>query len=205
MRAVLLGCANRHNQRGALEQALADHPRSHFLQTPGALVVIHRGQSWVIVVLAAGVTAAEWLHDPAPRWAWVAWACVAGAAAVLWPLASWRPRALVALLVGLAASLSFSQQRLTAIETRWPDERERRVTAASQHLAADLHSALSRAERLAQAAVQSAPASRAEAFRTLEGLIPGGGPEMSIVLFDDQRLPWAWSGRHRLPPQSQGD
>jgi signal transduction histidine kinase len=28
---------------------------------------------------------------------------------------------------------------------------------------------------------------------------------MSVVVFDQQGLPWAWAGRHRLPPESQGD
>ena len=155
--------------------------------------------------MAAGVAAAEWLHQPAPIWVGIAWACVAGAGVALWPLAGWRRRLLAALLLALAASLTLSQQRLTIIETRWPPEREHRVTAASQRLAGDLHSALQRAERLAQAAILSAPGSRAEAFHTLDGLVPRSGPEMSVVVFDQQGLAWAWAGRHRLPPQSQGD
>jgi signal transduction histidine kinase len=167
--------------------------------------LIHRGQSWVIVILVAGVAAAEWLRQPAPLWVGIAWACVAGAAAALWPLAGWRRRILVALLLALAASLTLSQRRLTAIETRWPDERERRVTAASQHLDGDLRSALHRTDTLAQAAARSAPNSRAQAFHTLDRLVPPSGPEMSVVVFDQQGLPWAWAGRHRLPPQSQGD
>jgi two-component system nitrogen regulation sensor histidine kinase NtrY len=167
--------------------------------------LIHRGQSWVIVVLAAGVAAAEWLRQPAPIWVGIAWTCVAAAVVAFWPLADWRRRILAALLLALAASVTLSQRQLTAIETRWPDEREHRVTAASQHLAGDLHSALHQAERLAEAAVRSAPSSRAEAFHTLERLVPPGGPEMSVVVFDQQGLPWAWAGRHRLPPQSQGD
>ena len=28
---------------------------------------------------------------------------------------------------------------------------------------------------------------------------------MSVVVFDQQGLPWAWAGRHRLPPRSEGD
>jgi two-component system, NtrC family, nitrogen regulation sensor histidine kinase NtrY len=167
--------------------------------------LIHRGQSWVIVILAAGVAATEWLRQPAPVWVGIAWACVAGAAVILWPLAGWRRRILAALLLALAASLTLSQRQLTAIETRWPEEREHRVTAASQRLAGDLHAALHQAERLAQAAAATAPSSRAEAFHTLDGLVPSGGPEMSVVVFDRQGLPWAWAGRHRLPPQSQGD
>ena len=159
----------------------------------------------MIVILAAGVAAAEWLRQPTPIWVGIAWACVAGAAVALWPLAGWRRRLLAALLLALATGLTLSQQRLTAIETRWPEEREHRVTAASQHLAGDLHAALHQAERLAQAAVGNARGSRAEAFHTLDGLVPPNGPEMSVVVFDQQGRPWAWAGRHRLPPESQGD
>src|ERR1700675_3718963 len=119
MGAVLLSRADRHDERGALEQALAHQARSHFLQTPGAPVLIHRGQSWVIVILAAGVAAAEWLRQPTPIWVGIAWACVAGAAVALWPLAGWRHRLLAALLLALAASLTLSQQRLTPLESRW--------------------------------------------------------------------------------------
>src|SRR5205823_3413209 len=39
----------------------------------------------------------------------------------------------------------------------------------------------------------------------LDGLVPPNGPEMSVVVFDQPGRPWAWAGRHRLPPQSQGD
>jgi two-component system, NtrC family, nitrogen regulation sensor histidine kinase NtrY len=166
---------------------------------------MHRGQSWVVVILAAGVAAAEWLRQPGLLWVVIAWAAAAGAVATLWPLAGWRRRLLSALLLSLGASLTVSQHRLTTIETRWPEERERRVTGASQHLAGDLQSALHRAERLAEAAAQRAPGSRAEAFHTLENLVPVHGPEMSVVVFDQQGLPWAWAGRHRVPPKSQGD
>ena len=157
------------------------------------------------MVLVAGVAAAEWLRQPSPLWVGIAWACVAGAVLAMWPLAGWRRRMLAALLLALAASLTFSQRRLTAIETRWPAERERRVTAASEHLEGDLRSAQHRAERLAEAATQSSPSSRAEAFHALQRLVPRGGPELSVVVFDRQGLPWAWAGRHRLAPQRQGD
>ena len=130
---------------------------------------------------------------------------MAGAAVALWPLAGWRRRILAALLLALAASLTSSQRQLTAIETHWPDEREKRVTAASEHLQGNLKSALHRAERLAEAAARNAPSSRAEAFHALEQLVPRSGPEMSVVVFDQQGLPWAWAGRHRLPPRSEGD
>jgi two-component system, NtrC family, nitrogen regulation sensor histidine kinase NtrY len=124
---------------------------------------------------------------------------------MLWPLRTGRRLGLAILLLVLAGSLSLSQRQLTAIEERWPDEREARVTAASQHLQGDLHSALRRAEQLAEAAAKVPPGDRAAAFRTLDRLTPRGGPEMSVVLFDASGLPWAWAGRHRLSPEPKGD
>ena len=131
--------------------------------------------------------------------------CVVAEIALLWPLAGWRRRLLAVLLGGLAASLTLGQRYLKAIETRWPEEREERVTAASQHLAGDLHAALHRAERLAEAAIASPSDSRVAALRVLDRLVPSAGPEMSVVVFDQQGHPWAWAGRHRLPPRIEGD
>jgi signal transduction histidine kinase len=123
----------------------------------------------------------------------------------LYPFQGWRRRALAVTLFGLALSLTLAQRHLTGIERRWPQEREDRVTAASQRVAGDLHAVLHRAERLAQAAVNALPSDRAAAFQFLDRLVPAGGPEMSVVVFDEQGDPWAWAGRHRLPPRVEGD
>jgi two-component system nitrogen regulation sensor histidine kinase NtrY len=167
--------------------------------------LIHRGRSWVIVVLVAGGAAAEWLRAPSPVPVWIAWACVLAAVAALWPVAGWRPRVLVLLLLGLATALTIANEQLQSIENQWQRERENRVTAASRHLESDLHSALHRAERLAEAAIASSPDNQAAAFRVLHRLVPSAGPEMSVVVFDPLGHPWAWAGRHRLPPRSAGD
>ncbi|MFL5403884.1 MAG: sensor histidine kinase [Gemmatimonadales bacterium] len=159
----------------------------------------------MIIVLAAGIVAAEWLRHPSLAWVGIEWGCAIAAAAALWPFRDARRLVLVALLAALALSLTFSQRRLTAVETRWPEEREARVTAASQHLQGDLHSALRRTERLAEAAARISPADRAAAFHALERLTPETGPEVSVVVFDTQGLPWAWAGQHRLPPVANGD
>ncbi len=205
MRSVLLGRANRHDQRRPHLETLAYRDGCHFLQTPGALVLSHRARSWVVVVVAAVGAAAEWLRQPSPIWMWAGWACVLAGVAVLYPFEGWRRRALAAILAGLALSLTLAQRQLTAIERRWPEVREDRVTAASQRLAGDLHSVLHRAERLAESAIKMSPNDRAAAFQVLEGLVPAGGPEMSVVVFDARDDPWAWAGRHRLPPRSEGD
>jgi signal transduction histidine kinase len=136
---------------------------------------------------------------------WIAWASFAAGIVTLWPLAGWRRRALLSLLFGLAVSLTISHRQLRAIENRWTQEREERVTAASRRLAGDLHSALHRAEHLAEAAIASPSDNRAGALQVLDRLVPSAGPEMSVVTFDRQGIPWAWAGRHRLPPRSEGD
>lgn len=127
------------------------------------------------------------------------------AAGALYPFDSWRRRLLATTLAGLAMALTLTQRQLTSIETRWFDEREDRVTAASQRLAGDLRSVLHRAERLAKAAVGTPPTDRGAALQALARLVPASGPEMSVVVFDEQGDPWAWAGRHRLPPRSTGD
>jgi two-component system, NtrC family, nitrogen regulation sensor histidine kinase NtrY len=160
----------------------------------------------VTIVVAAGAAAAEWLRRPA--WTWVA--AVAVLLAVLLvlgrPWTGWRRRVLAAGLAGLVLALAVVQWRLSAIESRWPEQRKLRVTAASERLDGDLHAAYHRAERLTEAAVAaSAAGDRKAAFAQLERLVPAAGPEMSVVIFDGAGLPWAWAGRHRLPPAAQGD
>ena len=159
----------------------------------------------MVVVVAAGAVAAEWLRRPA--WVWVAAAALALGAAVflLRPLAGWRRRGLAAALGGLVAAMAVAQGQLASIEHRWPEERQSRVNAASRRLAGDLHAAYHRAERLAEAAAATGADDRETAFELLDRLVPGAGPEMSVVILDADGLPWAWAGRHRLPPTPRGD
>jgi signal transduction histidine kinase len=109
------------------------------------------------------------------------------------------------MLLGVSLSMTLAQRQLRAIEARWPEERENRVTAASRRLAGDLHSVLHRAERLAESAITASATDRADALDLLGRVVPHGGPEMSVVVFDPEGHPWAWAGRHRLPPHSEGD
>jgi signal transduction histidine kinase len=158
-----------------------------------------------VVVLAALAAAAEWLRQPSPVWVWIGWACVVAAAAALFPFDGWRRRGLVTMLLGLAMSLTLGQRELTSIETRWSEERENRITTASRRLSGDLRSALHRAEQLAGAAIDTPSHDRAAALQRLDRLVSAGGPEMSVAVFDERGDPWAWAGRHRLPPRSEGD
>ena len=97
------------------------------------------------------------------------------AMALLWPLSGWRQRALL-----IAARRSWQPRSPSASgrsepsRPAGPQERERRVTAASQHLAGDLHAALHRAERLAACrACQTRHGPRTRRCR-LGRLVPSG-------------------------------
>ena len=157
------------------------------------------------MVVVAVVASAEWLRSPSPATVALGVLAFLCGLAVLYPLGGWRRRGLVAGLLGLAFALVAAQTRLTAIETRWQDQRERRVQAASERLAGDLHAALHRADRLAQAALAAPTDDRAAALTVLNRLVPTTGTEMSVVVLDSTGAPWAWAGRHRLPPRAEGD
>src|SRR6266508_3947521 len=205
MGAVLLGGAYRDQECRPLLQAFPHRIGRHFLDPPGMCRLSHLGRWWVVVVLAAGAAAAEWLRHPSVAWVAVAFLALAAAFAVLAPLTGWRRRGLAIALVALTLEMGLAQWRLSAIELRWPQERERRVEAASRRLEGDLHAEIGRAERLAQAAAATDPDDRESAFQVLDRLVPASGPEMSVVVLDSVGMPWAWAGRHRLPPRSDGD
>ena len=156
-------------------------------------------------MVVAVVASAEWLRAPSSAAvALVALAFLAGLA-VLYPFGGWRRRGLAAGLLGLSFVLMVAQSRLAAIETRWQEQRERRVQAASERLSGDLHAALHRADRLAQAALAAPPGDRGAAITLLQRLVPTTGTEMSVAVLDSAGVPWAWAGRHRLPPRADGD
>ncbi|MBA3317529.1 MAG: ATP-binding protein [Gemmatimonadales bacterium] len=157
------------------------------------------------MTLAAGVAGAEWLRQPSPFWVVMSALAAAGALAALFPYQGWRRPALGVALVGLVATIGVTQTRLTAIETNWTEQRERRVQAASERLSGDLHAALHRADRLAQSALAAPEDDRGAALRLLQRLVPTRGAEMSVTLFEPEGGVWAWAGRHRLAPAAEGD
>ena len=155
--------------------------------------------------LASVVAAAEWLRRPVLPWVVVGAVAVVACVATLAPRRGWRSAGLAAALVGLIATIAVTQVRLTAIETRWAEQREQRVEAASKRLDGDLRAALHQADRLAHSALAAPHDDRAAALRLLSRLVPGSGTEISVVLFDPEGDPWAWAGRQRLPPTAEGD
>ncbi len=157
------------------------------------------------MTLAAGVAAAEWLRRPSLVWVVIVALAATGALVLLAPFRGWRQRALAVALAGLTVAIGMTQRSLTAIETRWSQERERRVETASERLDGDLRAALHRADQLALSALEAPRDDRAAALGQLQRLVPSRGAEMGVVLFDPENDPWAWAGRHRLPPAVEGD
>jgi two-component system nitrogen regulation sensor histidine kinase NtrY len=151
------------------------------------------------------VAAAEWLRRPSLPLVVVGALVAAGSLIALYPYRGWRRRGLAATLVGLTAAVAVTQARLTAIETRWPEQREQRVQAASERLSGDLHAALHRADRLALSALEASADDRSAALQGLQRLVPSHGAETSVVVLDPEGDVWAWAGRHRLPPVAEGD
>ncbi len=151
------------------------------------------------------MAAAEWLRRPSLPWVVAGALAVAGCLVALFPYSGWRRRGLAAALVGLIVTIAVTQARLTAIETNWAEQRERRVQAASERLSGDLHAVLHRADRLAQSALAAPQDDRGAALRLLQRLVPTRGAEMSVTLFDPEGDVLAWAGRHRLPPAAEGD
>ncbi len=157
------------------------------------------------MALAAGVAAAEWLRRPSLPLVVVGALVATGSLIALYPYRGWRRRGLAATLVGLTAAVAVTQARLTAIETRWPEQRAQRVQAASERLSGDLHAALHQADRLARFALEASADDRGAALQELQRLVPSRGAETSVVVLDPEGDVWAWAGRHRLPPVAEGD
>ena len=155
--------------------------------------------------LASVVAVAEWLRRPSLPWVVVGAVAALACLVALAPWPRWRHRSLAAALVGLIATIAVTQARLTAVETRWAEQRERRVEAASKRLNGDLRAALHQADRLALSALAVPRDDRGAAIRQLHRLVPERGTELSVVLFDPEGDPWAWAGRDRLPPAAEGD
>jgi signal transduction histidine kinase len=168
-------------------------------------VLRHLARWWVVVILLGGATG-EWLRRPG--WGWGVAIALLGLAlpATLRPLAGWRRRALAAASLVLVAAVAIAQWRLHRIVEQWPAEREARVAAAGDVLARDLHDAFQRADRLAARAAEiGRRGDREEAFRRLAGAVPAEGPETGVAILGPRGEPWAWAGRHRLPPVLDSD
>lgn len=163
--------------------------------------------------LIALLVAAEWLRAPeAHLWVLLSFALTLGAAALLvrgrspadGPPASIRYAPVIAMAL-LSVTLFVAEQRVAPVDRDWPSERERRVNTAFQRLSGELKSAVNRADQLSAAAIPLAIGDREVAFAELGRILPRDQAEMAVVILESTGVPWAWAGRHRLPPEVDGD
>ena len=170
---------------------------------------VRRGIGLGLLALLAG---AEWLREPGILWVAVTLA-LAGVALTGWLLRRRRAGAGLALrellpvpaMLCLTIVLVLAQHRIGQVGRDWPAERERRVNAAFQRLSGELRAVVDRADHLSAAAVPLAAGDRGAAFAGLAKALPQNQAEMAVVILESTGVPWAWAGRHRLPPEADGD
>jgi len=159
---------------------------------------------WEVGTALAAALFLGWLVRPA-----VVWPITAGVVALAAAGWTYRARRTAALLVGMvgvvgAAALARTSARLARVERTWDVDstgvRWRLVEAAGERLNSDLAGAVTLVRRLADQAADLADRDRATAFDRLQAAVEGDGPERGVVVFDPDGRPWAWAGRHRLPP-----
>lgn len=159
------------------------------------------------MLLATLVVLAEWIRQPA--WGWAVSVAVGSLATTLLAATAGRGRArtlpAATLLVGLAVAVLVAQQRMEALASDWPNERERRIEAASRRLAGDLRTELERIVTLTARAAGLASLPEDDLFHALGDLVPGGGVATGLVILRPDGTPRAWAGRHHLPPEAEGD
>lgn len=151
------------------------------------------------------VAGAEWLHDNAAVWAWLA----GGGAAVTAVVAGLQPRrALAPSLTGLAclvlgAALVTGVLDVRRIECCWREVRAGRLPTDSSELKGALSAAVAVARRLAERGVTAALLPREAAFERLREAVHAGPwtpLERGVAILDSTGEPFAWAGRHRFVP-----
>ncbi|MEO8448533.1 MAG: ATP-binding protein [Gemmatimonadota bacterium] len=166
--------------------------------------MISPSRRWFAAFLVAHLALAEWLRGPG-------WPGAAVAAGLLlltaWLRLRQTPRRplLPLLLLAQALVVGYSQVRIARIVQSWPAAREARILAARDHLEDVLREARHRADRVAEAAADRADEPLEDAFDRLPALIPARGVETGAALLEAHGRPLAWAGRHRLPPEADGD
>ncbi|MFN8652678.1 MAG: ATP-binding protein [Gemmatimonadales bacterium] len=168
-----------------------------------------RTQRALWLALGGLAAATEWLRGAGAMW--VAIPLVLAGIGVLLELrpgtgargpGRWMP---AAALLGLGLTMALAERRITPVGADWPAERERRVNAAFQRLSGELRAAMQQADQLAAAAAPLARGERERAFDELGRVLPRDQAEMAVVILEATGTPWAWAGRHRVPPEAEGD
>ena len=167
--------------------------------------MIHRSRWWPGLLIALALVAGEWLRQPAPLWVWLALGFGISAVLMLGRERGWLGRLLTLVVAILLAALAVTQYRLSAVEHRWPELREQRVTDASRRLAGELRAAFLQTIQLAAIAADAAELDQGDAFARLANAVPARGPELGVAILEPTGAPWAWAGRYRLRPEAHGD
>ncbi len=165
--------------------------------------------SWLVppafwATLASALLASEWLRSPGRGWIVVP-LLLAALTAAAWSRLTVRQRLPAPFLLGLLLAVILGNRHLSRFEAEWPEEREARVGIAFRRLSGELRAAFERTERLADRGAELAVGDRAQAFAALDRELPRNTAEMAVAILEPTGVPWAWAGRHRLPPQAEGD
>jgi signal transduction histidine kinase len=159
---------------------------------------------WIVPVALAQVALGEWIRAPRP-WLAAAAAALAVVAVAFLARRGWGPRALALLLALQAGVAVLAQRDLSRVERDWPAERELRVTAAARRWERDLAAGRALVERLADAAARAARLDQERALDALVALVRPERVEVGVAILEADATPFAWAGRHRLPPELDGD
>ncbi len=159
---------------------------------------------WIVPLAAAQLVLGEWIRLPRPGLVWAA----AGLLLVAAGLALRRARVgrvLALLAVAQAAVATVSERQLSRVQHRWSEVREQRVTAAALRWEQELKAARALVERLAEAAARAGELDQERAFDALRRLVRRESVEVGVAILEADETPFAWAGRHRLPPLLDGD
>jgi signal transduction histidine kinase len=156
---------------------------------------------WSAALLLLVATAVEWTRAPSLQLVGAAVLCAAVVLYFLGRGGEGVVRPLRAAVVLLVLSLGWQSWRLDRVAHRWPEERERLVTRASERLSVELRAAGSRLRSALDAAATACEAPRREAFAELARGTSLDRPELALAVLQPDGEPWAWAGRHREIPR----
>lgn len=117
----------------------------------------------------------------------------------------WGDRLVALVLAVLVIGVPMLQYRVSALSSRWPEERERRIESASRRLEGDLREELRRIVEVAERTSRLVDLPDDDLFHAMGDLIPSRGVEMGVVVLSPSGVPRAWAGRHRVAPEPAGD
>ncbi|MGE0553257.1 MAG: ATP-binding protein [Gemmatimonadales bacterium] len=161
---------------------------------------------WIATLALAQLALAEWFRSPGLLLAAVT-IVLTLASAVLLARGRWGERLLALLLLAQAVIVGLGQHSLRQVQTSWPTLRERRIVRAAERWERDLQGARVLVESLAERASEAADRDQTQerAFDRLARLVGPEQLEVGVAILEADGTPFSWAGRHRLPPEIEGD